>query len=155
MKQRLADWLRKKADRLDPDGAPRRTSWSFTHEDGWGTVFNQEGRGCPLWYYGKDDYTRSHDDASLAEPEKVEWVTIGSRTPDGVHVLGSAEVTKAMTTRRSIGYDVIKIPGVARAARVPRWRITLMCEMDSFVTLPGATYPEAVEGMFRRNGIRG
>jgi hypothetical protein len=153
---RLASWLRKYADRLDYDGAPKRTSWSFTHEDGWGTVFNQDGYGCPLWYMG-DDYELAHEVShpELGGPCDVKWVTIGTQTTEGVHVLGSAEVTSAVTTRRINGYDEASVPGARRKARVPRWRIALRCEMDSFVTLPGDTYQEAVIAMFGKPGIRG
>jgi hypothetical protein len=164
VRRQLARWLRKKADRLDNAGAPKRTSWHFTFEEGWGLVFNDRGRGCPLWYVGDDSFRLAHDHAGdYGKPEDVEWVTLGTRTDDGVHVLGSAEARNVRTTRRSRSYTTVGVPVRAtaaaepsmRAARVPEWVITLTCEMHSFVTLHGKTYPEAVQDMFRRAGIRG
>jgi hypothetical protein len=56
--------LRSIADRLDPAGAPRRmSSHSFTFERGEGIRFRDDGRGCPLWYLGDDDYQRAHEEA--------------------------------------------------------------------------------------------
>lgn len=164
MKKQLAAWFRKRADRLDPDGAPRRTGWSFTIEENWGIVFNEQGRGCPLYYHGTHDYGLAHAQAGTVPlPHEIEWVTIGMRTEDGVHVLGSAEVKNGTTSRRIIGHDKIPVPVrktrvgslTTQTAAVPRWLITLKCEMHSFVTLDGKTYPEAVERMFGRSGIRG
>jgi hypothetical protein len=56
--------LRRIADRLDPAGAPRGMSgFSFTFERGEGIRFREDGRGCPLWYLGDDDYERAHAEA--------------------------------------------------------------------------------------------
>lgn len=63
MLPRIADWLRKMADRMDHHGAPKATHWHFTFERGKGLRFNEEGRGCRVWYYGDDDYERAHDEA--------------------------------------------------------------------------------------------
>ena len=61
---RLARLLRRWADRLDHYGAPKKmTRLSFTFEHGEGLVVRTDGRGCPLWYYGNDDYARAHDEA--------------------------------------------------------------------------------------------
>ena len=72
MIRRLAKRLRYLADRLDPDGAPRGTSLSFVFRNGVGIVINQDGYGGPLytlrdhpdilWYLGKADYERAHDE---------------------------------------------------------------------------------------------
>jgi len=62
---RIADWLRRIADRLDPDGAFRCTGMSFTFEDHRGLVTNWQGRGCPLWYRNKADYERAHAEAEV------------------------------------------------------------------------------------------
>lgn len=48
---------------LDPDGAPRCTGLTFTFEWKKGTVMREDGRGCPLWYLGTDDYRKAHADA--------------------------------------------------------------------------------------------
>ena len=164
VKKKLANWLRKHADRLDWDGAPKCTSWYFTQEDGWGTVFNQDRLGCPLYYYGQEDYALAHTDAGRRPaPSDTAWVTLGTRTPGGVHVLGSAEVVSTTTTRRMIDYEEVGVPVRSsrhkqpklQAAKVPHWRITLTCELDSFVSLPGRTYRDAVETMFGRSGVKG
>lgn len=55
----IARHLRALADRLDPRGAPKRTHCSFTFEDGIGIVFHKDQRGCPVWYYGDDDYKKA------------------------------------------------------------------------------------------------
>jgi hypothetical protein len=62
----LAERLRRTADRIDYRGAPKHMSWSFTFEAGRGIVFNQDGRGCPLWYLGDDDYERAHAESQSA-----------------------------------------------------------------------------------------
>lgn len=63
MRKWLAMRLRFWADRIDWAGAPKRTVWSFTYERGKGVVFNSNSRGCPLWYYGNEDYDRAHSES--------------------------------------------------------------------------------------------
>lgn len=63
MLPRIADWLRKMADRMDHYGAPKATHWHFTFERGEGLVFNEEGRGCRVWYLNDDEYERAHSEA--------------------------------------------------------------------------------------------
>lgn len=59
--------LRRIADRVDPEGAPRKmSSYSFTFERGEGIRIREDGRGCPLWYLGSDDYERAHSEADRA-----------------------------------------------------------------------------------------
>jgi len=60
---RIADVLRKYADRIDHAGAPKAMSVRFTFEDRAGIVFRDDGRGCRLWYYGDADYGRAHTEA--------------------------------------------------------------------------------------------
>ena len=60
---RIADVLRKYADRLDDAGAPKAMSVRFTFEDRVGIVFRDDGRGCRLWYLGDVDYERAHTEA--------------------------------------------------------------------------------------------
>lgn len=162
VKRALADWLRRKADRLDFEGAPKMTSWCFTFEPGFGLVFNQDGRGCPLWFMGDREYDKAHGRGpEYGEPHEIEWVTIGMRTEDGVHVLGSATVRKGTTTRRMESHTEVGVVVPTRSgptmqtAKIPNWVITLNCELTSFVSLPGRTYPDAVSKMFGRDGIRG
>jgi hypothetical protein len=50
--KRLAWYLRCLADRIDPDGAHRE-----------GIRFRDDGKGCPLWYLGRDSYERAHAEA--------------------------------------------------------------------------------------------
>lgn len=60
--------LRRLADRLDYSGAPRAIGISFTFELGEGIRWRDDGRGCPLWYLGDDDYERAHDEADNPGP---------------------------------------------------------------------------------------
>lgn len=51
------------ASRIDPYGAFRRTSMTFEFVEGVGVEWQWGGGGCPLWYYGQDDYAKAwaHD----------------------------------------------------------------------------------------------
>jgi hypothetical protein len=60
---RIADVLRKYADRIDHAGAPKATHVRFTYEDRVGMVFRDDGRGCRLWYLGDADHERAHTEA--------------------------------------------------------------------------------------------
>lgn len=62
-KTRLASKLRLWADRLDYDGAMKYTSWTFTFEDRIGVKFRSDGKGCPITYFGNDDYARAHTES--------------------------------------------------------------------------------------------
>lgn len=73
--RRTGYWLRKWADRIDPHGAPRATGHAFTFEMRRGLVFRDDGKGCPLWYYGRDDYERAHNEADNPGP-RVDWVAL-------------------------------------------------------------------------------
>jgi hypothetical protein len=56
--------LRRIADRIDYAGAPRAMSnYSFTFERGEGIRIRRDGKGCPHWYLGEDDYERAHREA--------------------------------------------------------------------------------------------
>lgn len=70
--RRLARWLRTLADRVDPDGAPRHMSYSFTFEDREGIRFRDDGKGCPLWYLGGGSYERAHAEADK-RGARVDW----------------------------------------------------------------------------------
>lgn len=62
--KRLARRMRRLADRIDPDGAPRAIGWSFTFERGEGIRFRDDRRGCRLWYLGElDDREKAHTEA--------------------------------------------------------------------------------------------
>jgi hypothetical protein len=63
---RLGRRLRRAADRIDPYGAPRYTSYSFTFERGEGIRFREDQKGCPLAYLGADDYERAHMEADAS-----------------------------------------------------------------------------------------
>ena len=76
---RIGWWLRRLADRIDYDHAPKAIGWSFTFEPGRGLVWhNNHGQirsepktGCPVWYLSDADYERAHN-----ESEEV-WVGLG------------------------------------------------------------------------------
>ena len=73
LRQQLARRLRFTADRIDRHGAPKHTHWTFTFEDREGIRFREDGRGCPVWYCGDDDYERAHTEADT-EHVQVNWV---------------------------------------------------------------------------------
>lgn len=68
-----AGLLRRIADRIAPETAPRYMSYSFTFENREGIRFRDDGRGCPLWYLGEADYARAHAEADTDHPI-VDWV---------------------------------------------------------------------------------
>jgi hypothetical protein len=154
---------------VDWAGAPKATPWSFTFEDHAGVVFNQDGKGCPVWVNGVFDYTRAHEEKRWAgvDLETPEWVTVGYRVIGGAHgeevlVLGSADLTEVSLGRRMHGYDSVEpfssqIPDYAklRAAKVPRWHILFNCRMQTFVQVTGKDYPAAVQQMFGKAGRSG
>jgi hypothetical protein len=70
--KRLARFLRDLADRIDHDGAPKFTGWSFTFELHKGIRFHEDGKGCPLAYIGDVDYERAHTEADNPPP-RVDW----------------------------------------------------------------------------------
>ena len=78
--KRLATLLRTLADRIDHEGAPRHMSYSFTFESRRGIVFRDDGRGCPLWYLGDDDYEKAHAEADNP-PVRVNWKALAAGTP--------------------------------------------------------------------------
>lgn len=63
IKKLFARFLRNWADRIDRNGAPKATTWSFTFEHMEGMRLRQDRRGCPLWYLGEKDYERAHTEA--------------------------------------------------------------------------------------------
>lgn len=72
--RRTAALLRRVADRIDHEGAPKLTRWSFTFERGRGLVFREDKRGCPVAYLGDKDYGRAHaeSDTAVADRERQE-----------------------------------------------------------------------------------
>lgn len=165
--RRLGSFLRRAADRVDLAGAPRATSWSFTFEDHLGVVFNQDGKGCPVWVSGDSDYQRAHDEHRFpsGRMDTVEWVTVGVRVdPDQVMVLGSADILlDPQWSRQQRGHDELPpdpaalTPSFAkpRTAKIPRWAIILTCEMRTFVQVFSEDYPSALREMFSRGGRSG
>lgn len=66
LRVKLAHWMRKWADRIDPDSAPRiMAGYSFTFERGEGIRFREDGKGCRLAYLGRD-WERAHDESDSA-----------------------------------------------------------------------------------------
>jgi hypothetical protein len=72
VKRRLAALLRKYADRIDYEGAPKAMHWTFTFELREGIRFREDGKGCRLWHYGDDDYEKAHAQAGNPPP-RVDW----------------------------------------------------------------------------------
>ncbi len=75
LKRWAADCLRRIADRLDWEGAPKIMRWSFTFEDHIGIRFREDGRGCPLAYLGDTDYDRAFTEAGTA-PGHFGWTQV-------------------------------------------------------------------------------
>lgn len=78
----FAGLLRRWADRLSYETAPRAIGWSFTFEDRVGIRFREDGRGCPLWYLGEDDHERAHEEADTTHV-RVDWQTLKVTRPGG------------------------------------------------------------------------
>lgn len=66
MKRRIAQWMRRTADRIDRHSAPKVINWSFTFERGEGIRFRHDGKGCGLAYLGDDEYKKAHDEADTS-----------------------------------------------------------------------------------------
>lgn len=83
MKRRLAEWMRKWADRIDWPGAPKATHLTFTFEAGKGIVIhglNGEPEpiappGCRLWYLNDADYEKAHTEAIDPPSSRIDWST--------------------------------------------------------------------------------
>jgi len=90
---RIADVLRKYADRLDRPGAPKATHVRFTFEDHVGIVFRDDGRGCRLWYLGDADYERAHTEAGPVTGANAE-VWMPQRRPG--HLMSGAPAPPAV-----------------------------------------------------------
>ncbi len=78
----FAGLLRRWADRISYETAPRAIGWSFTFEDGEGIRFRVYGKGCPLWYLGEDDHERAHTEADTAHV-RVDWQNLTVTRPGG------------------------------------------------------------------------
>lgn len=144
--------LRRLADRLDRAGEPKRTSWSFTIEDGQGVVFNQDGRGCPLWYLGDADYERAHAESVIPE-EGAQWVIAGFQRGEELGVvLYASNTVEYGLSRRTDGYDEISLPFGKRNAKVPRWVVTATCQLRDLTQVTAADYPSAVKELLKRWG---
>lgn len=83
VRSRVGRVLRRLAERVDPDGAPRGGGYSFTFENGIGIVFREDGRGCPLWYLSKADYERAHDEADSMHTT-INWQTMTPQLRGGL-----------------------------------------------------------------------
>lgn len=60
----IAKHMRFTADRIDDYGAPRlMTALTFTFEEGEGIRTRTDGKGCKLWYIGRDDYEEAFTEA--------------------------------------------------------------------------------------------
>lgn len=89
MKYWLARYLRRWADRIDYEGAPKLMGWYFTFETGEGIRFRQDKRGCRLAYLGDAEYDKAHtqadsaaEDARKAENRRLIEIALGSDDPE-------------------------------------------------------------------------
>lgn len=89
----FADRLRRFADRIDRDGAPKGLdvpsicvyvpprSMSFTFERNVGIKYREDGRGCRLWYLCDADYMRAFTEAD--DPvQRINWSEMRYYTDD-------------------------------------------------------------------------
>jgi hypothetical protein len=83
----LARALRRFADRIDRDGAPKAIGLSFTFEPGRGVVVHGQAGihrigqpGCPLYYLNDQDYLRAHaeqvDQHAWIDPSTGQWMGV-------------------------------------------------------------------------------
>jgi hypothetical protein len=75
--KRLARWLRDLADRIDHDGAPKLTHWTWTFELRRGAVFREDGRGCRVAYLGGEEYEKAHTQSDNPPP-RVDWKALAA-----------------------------------------------------------------------------
>jgi hypothetical protein len=88
---RIAEWMRRTADRIDHEGAPKLTHWSWTFEEYEDIRFREDGKGCPVAYLGDSDYERAHAESDRP-PVRVDWEALTS---------ASAPVSRSQRGRRS------------------------------------------------------
>lgn len=70
MRSRIGHWMRKWADRIDHEHAPRWMGYSFTIETGKGFVFHEGRKGCRLWYLGHAEHELAHTQADSAPEDR-------------------------------------------------------------------------------------
>jgi hypothetical protein len=78
--KRFARWLRNLADRIDYEGAPRLTHWTWTFELREGVRFREDGRGCRVAYLGDGEYEKAHAQADNPPP-RVNWKALAEGRP--------------------------------------------------------------------------
>lgn len=78
--KRLARWLRDLADRIDRDGAPKLTHWTWTFELGQGARFREDGKGCRVAYLGDAEYEKAHTQSDRPPP-RVDWKALDTSDP--------------------------------------------------------------------------
>ncbi|WP_141216690.1 MULTISPECIES: hypothetical protein [Nocardiaceae] len=47
------------------------SGWSFTFEPHVGVVFRDDGRGCPVAYFGSETYDRAHTEAGPVALDRI------------------------------------------------------------------------------------
>jgi hypothetical protein len=102
----LAGFYRRMADRVDPAGAPRTSTLSFTIEPGIGIVVRDDGRGCRLGWPG-GTFDRAHADAGQPlAGDTVVWLPrlAGRRwPPDGYTPVPDPPLMSWITTEGHAG----------------------------------------------------
>jgi hypothetical protein len=78
--KRLARRLRDLADRIDRDGAPKLTHWTWTFEPGRSVRFREDGKGCRVAYLGDDEYEKAHAQSDNPPP-RVDWKALAEGRP--------------------------------------------------------------------------
>jgi len=87
VRARVGRLLRRWADRIDPDNAPQPTGYTYTHERHTPTdtriKWRDDGRGCPVYYIGEADLTRSFTEAD------TDWRPAAERLKDTFEKFGT------------------------------------------------------------------
>lgn len=63
------------ADRLHEETAFRGMGSTFTFELNEGIRWRDDGRGCPVWYWGEADYARAYVESDT-KPRRINWSTM-------------------------------------------------------------------------------
>lgn len=95
--------LRRWADHIDPQHAPRKSGYSYTVEGGWvhnnpnGIAVHVDGTGCPFWIMSDDDRERAYTEAA------TDWRSPAEKLNDVFTKFGQALAEGAGDPARAYG----------------------------------------------------
>lgn len=85
----------------------------------------------------------------LVPDDEPEFIMVGVRRPGGVILFVSRDVTETRFARRTVGHDVVEVPGARRPAFIPRVEIVVGAKMTSFEQVLGDSYLDALKTLAR------